>query len=152
MTDQPPWEWVDGDPVRSAQFALITGVFLGAASMLVVYFVLEALAVFQSLAVPVFNPLFGQALLWSVLGPELLFLYLFPRRFPVVGRLGISPVGLRLGFPLRTFSVAWESVERVGPDWVDVAPLLGTMRYRLTRPQSERLRHFLGGSSTGFRG
>jgi hypothetical protein len=82
-------------------------------------------------------------ILYSLLLPELVFLYLVPRRFPIVGRLGISPSGLRLVFPLRKETVPWRSVRRLGTDWVEISQTLGSQRYRLTSLQAERLTRFL---------
>ncbi|MCI4336727.1 MAG: hypothetical protein L3K17_05980 [Thermoplasmata archaeon] len=139
----PPCEWVEGDAVRAAQFGLITGALLGGLSCLLSISLFQAAGVWAGPPFGLLTPVWGPLFLWVILGPELVIIYYFPRRFPVIGRLGISPAGMRLAFPLASFNLPWTSVDRIGPDWIEVSPFIGSVRYRLTPYQSYRLRVFL---------
>lgn len=138
----PPWEWVDGDPVWSSRFAFITGVLMGGAGALLALTTLVLVGgVVVSVGLPI--PLVMQPLLiWAFVGPALLFMWLIPRRVPVLGRIGISPVGVRLVLPIRNLTVFWSSIRRIGPDWVDLSGAPAS-RYRLTPQQARRLTHFV---------
>ncbi len=138
MTDTAPWEWVEGDSIRSARFAMGVGLLLGAGTMLMAVAVLS-LANLLRLPTMVANIL---VLGW--LAVDLPFLYFVPRRHAVLPRVAISPQGLRLPLPLRTLTIPWRRVVAVGPDWVRVERYLGEERYRLTDRQAERLHRFLG--------
>lgn len=144
MPDGPPWEWVDGDAIRLARYSLIMGVLLGVASLLLLASVLNSLALAGVLSASPVPFWLMNVLTWCLLVPLFLFLYLFnPRRFPMVGRLGISPVGLRMVFPLYKVTVKWGAVNWVGPDWVEVnLGRWGSQRYRLTSDQVQRLARF----------
>ncbi|MCI4364981.1 MAG: hypothetical protein L3K10_02820 [Thermoplasmata archaeon] len=145
MVADPPWEWVEGDALRSSQFAFLMGGILGVGSVvtgLVVLTLLGSVGVLRQTLIPVWQ---ANLLLLGILGPELSCLYLFPRWFPVVASLGISPVGLRLrmGFVLHQYTVKWRSVRRIGPDWIQIGPGLGDQRFKLTKHQADRLARFL---------
>jgi hypothetical protein len=145
MPEEPPWEWVAGDPVRAAQFGLATGILIGGFGALLVVCLLALAGLLTSAP-----SLDAASPAWTILvlamaTANFLFLYLFPRRFPIIGRLGISPVGVRIVLPLRGTTFPWPQVRDVGPDWIEVSS--GTAlreRYRLTANQAERLSHFLG--------
>jgi hypothetical protein len=144
MPDLPPWEWVEGDVVRSTRYALIMGVVLGAVALLLVFVVLNGLFLAGMLAASPVPIWLLTVLNWCVLVPVFALLILFnPGRVPIVGRLGISPAGLRLVFPLFKVTVRWGAVRWVGPDWVEVSlGRWGSQRYRLTSDQIQRLARF----------
>lgn len=138
----PPWEWVDGDAVHATNFALAQGVGLGVSS---VGLALVTLAILANSGLMGLGALPGYVLESIAIGSLVLALGVqayYPGRFPVVGRLGISPRGLQLVLPLRTLTVGWNSVE-LGPDWVRVSPPWGGQRFRLTGQQIARLARFL---------
>jgi hypothetical protein len=142
--EEIPWEWVEGDPVRTGQYGFVIGIFTGVALSLAVVLALDLLSWVGHLLSPPPVPtwpliLVTQAILW----PEVFFLFYFPRHFPIIGRLGISPAGLRLILPRRQVNVPWDSVQGFGPDWVAVhTGTFNTERYRLTPHQAERLKLF----------
>jgi hypothetical protein len=139
----PPWEWVDGDTRRVAQFALGCGLVLG------VFGCLLGILLLSSLRIAVVGDPFGippvalQLLSWGFLIPELACFWYFPRKYPILLRLGISPVGLRIVLLLRTINVSWPALEEVGQDWIKVSQPLDHVRYQLTAHQMERLRRFI---------
>jgi hypothetical protein len=138
----PPWEWVDGDPVWSSRFTFITGLLMGGAAVLLV---LTTLFLFGEVTISIGSPIplvLQPLLIWAFTGPALLILWLLPRRVPVLGRIGISPVGVRLVLPVRNLTILWSSVRRIGPDWVDLSGAPAS-RYRLTPLQARRLTHFV---------
>lgn len=139
---EPPWEWVDGDPVWAARFGLLTGILLGAASCLVSVLLLNWFGMLGLVSFPSLPWWAPQVLLWSILGPEFVVFWFLPRRYPTIGRIGISPIGLRLVLPVRTVLIRWTAVRQIGPDWV-YFELLGGQRYRLTERQAARLTHFV---------
>jgi hypothetical protein len=128
----------------AAQFGLRTGVFLGASSALVALFTIDLLSTYDFVTFPTLPPLLLVGLLWALIGPELLVFYCLPRRFPIVGRRGLSPVGIRTVLPLRGHTVRWYDVRWVGPDSIGVCPYMGTQRCKLTELQAHRLCRFLG--------
>jgi hypothetical protein len=142
----PPVEWVDGDPVRSTQFAFATGAFFGAGLSLIALYtwvLLGWMGVAPAAAFPI-----GvlEVLVFGILAVELPFLYLFPRRYPVIARLGFSPSGVQLRVPLRTLRLRWDSLAWAGPILLDANVGLGTQRYRLTERQAARLAWFVRSS------
>jgi hypothetical protein len=143
MPAEPPWKWVEGDRVRAAQFRIFFGVLMGYSVLVVIVLTLEFLVTVGGWSGPTIPVWAGFALLlpWAA-G---LFLWAFGviwRRFPIVGRLGISPVGLRLMIPPRGLTVRWPAVLRVGPDFVDVIPGLRVVRFRLTTNQVQQISSF----------
>ena len=71
----------------------------------------------------------------------------FERRYPVVLRLGISPLGLRLKLPvpsIRPWNIAcrWTDRPVLGPDWIGIRVLGLVEKYRLTGVQAARLQKF----------
>lgn len=120
------------------------GVFLGAADVLLVVVAESILGFFGA----GWAPLIPFDLLWlapfAVLVPELIILSWFPRRFPAVGRVGISPLGLRLILPLRRETIVWPDVRGVGTDRIRLSIGAGTRTFRLTPRQGQRIAHFLG--------
>ncbi len=142
--DGPPWEWVEGDPVEVARYAMVVGVFLGVAlTLLAVLITAAAFAVASGTVVftpPYWLPFVG---LVPVFGVEYLLLNAWPRWRPIVARIGISPLGLRLAFPRREIRLGWDSELVVGSNWVQGRFFLRLCRYRLTSRQSERLRRFV---------
>jgi hypothetical protein len=147
MTSEPPWEWVDGDPVRVAHFELLRGMFIGAVSTMLVLWILIFVGVTASLPLISIGPAVSQIYLWSVLAAEGLFLilafYIVPRRIPIIGRLGISPIGLWFAPGFRGSMVLWDQVHGVGPDWVEISAGLGPQRFKLTATQEHRVLEFL---------
>lgn len=141
MPDEPPCEWVDGDPVRAGQYAYIVGAFTSITCVILAILLLNMLAQFgvgslpglpSSIVLPA-----SIACLWAML----LFVFLFPRATPVVARIGLSAKGLHIAAPFGSrFTRKWGSIERLGPDWVEVSWL---KRYRLTSQQAARLHQFL---------
>jgi hypothetical protein len=144
MSSKPPWEWVNGDPLRSMQFAFLAGITWGVTIALLAWF---EVALFSSV-----SPLHGtdfrlaQNLLYALLALSVVngvIGFYLPRRIPVIGSIGISPIGLRLKILIAGRTVYWGELKRIGPDWIDVSPGLGTQRYRLTQGQTQRIRSFL---------
>ena len=145
MSEEPPWEWVAGDPVRAGQFGLISGIFIGAFGALLVVYGLGIVAMVTGGPFPNVGAFGWASLVVALATANFLFLYLFPRRYPIVGRLGISPVGIRMVLLVRGTTLPWPQVRDVGPDWVDVSSGSALrQRYRLTPKQGERLNQFLG--------
>jgi hypothetical protein len=147
MANEPPWEWVDGDPVRVAHYELLRGMFIGAVSTMLILWILNFLGVTAGLPFVSIAPSLSPIYLGSVLGAEGIFLvlafYNVPSRIPIVGRRGISPIGLRFspGFPGST--VRWGQVHRVGSDWVEINVGLGPQRFKLTANQEQRVLQFI---------
>jgi len=141
----PPIEWVDGDMSRVAQFGIGIGIWFGILLTLLVLAVLSTLGV--SLNLPQAPILASLDSWWVVgaLGVWLSYYYGWPRLFPVVARIGISPRGLSLVVPLHSFAVPWDQVKEIGPGWVYVVPYLRTSgrRLRLTPHQYDRLVRFV---------
>lgn len=144
MPDEPLWEWADGDPVRAGQYVMLNNLVGGAIFAVALWALLTMGGLIGWVAFPT-----PQTSIWALLIPfALVALPLLPayfhRRFPVVRRLGISPVGVRLVMPPQGSTYyRWGEVTRLGPDWLEVHPLIGSERYRLTANQSQRLVHFL---------
>jgi hypothetical protein len=144
MPNDPPWEWVDGDSVRSSQFRVVFYVIRAgfAAFVFAAFFVLLA-----TWSVGTGFPLVAMTLL--AVGLPLLFAGLFvlfymARRYPVIDPLGISSKGVRLMLPNRGGMYYWGEVSRVGPDWIEVSPLgIIDTRYKLTTNQIQRVYRFL---------
>jgi hypothetical protein len=142
LENVPPWEWVDGDPVLARRFRWATvansAVSVGSLTLLV-------LGTYRLLAYsPTWSFVFSVIFLLSAVGLSLLAHV--PRWFPVVGRLGISPVGVRFeyGFRLRPLTWSWTEVKEVGPEWVTVSSnRILRYRFRLTTNQAQRVSHFL---------
>ena len=146
MENGPPWEWVDGDPVLSRRFRRI--MMADMAAMITLLALLILLVVLQGAGVQVHprssDPVYAGIVVLLPVGA--LFLPNLPRWFPVVRRLGISPLGVRLeaGFPERTSVWTWTEVKGIGPGWVALSKGgLIPQRFRLTAKQSERLSHFV---------
>lgn len=79
--EAPPTEWVDGDPVRPAQYALVVGLLVGATATL---FVLTTLAVFGWPGVTLLETTPSwefDLLMFAFVVAELGFLSLFPTRY-----------------------------------------------------------------------
>ena len=143
MPDEPPWEWVDGDWVLARRFrstmAASAAVGVGILGLLVLGLV----------GVVVYPPI------WPMVWPGFVFLYVVlnfvlidfvPRWFPVVARLGISPVGVRFqtGFLNRGSKFDWVKVHEIGTDCIAVSSgYIIRPRYRLTTNQAERLSRFM---------
>jgi hypothetical protein len=149
MPDEPPWEWVDGDSLQTALFRLLGGVlwgvgallaFVSTVSILGVAGVISGLVVSSGAVIPVISLVFTVGLLlWG----------LAPRWFPVTGRIGISPEGLRLALPLFKKTVIWPAVRWVGPDWVEVDRGHGSLHFKLTTHQVQRITGFVRPGGTG---
>ena len=141
---EPPWEWVEGDPIEAARYGMVLGLFLGAVLTLVA--VIVAVIVGEA-TFGTFLPAPPFWLIWVGEGLVVLVGCLlirgFPRWYPVVTRLGISPLGLRLALPRREIRFGWDGELAVGPDWVQGRFELGHPRFRLTARQSERLHRFV---------
>jgi hypothetical protein len=124
MADEPIWEWIDGDPDRTAQWSFASGMLGGAALTVWAVVFLKMLGFDGDISYAAHSVLFQDILLLVVAVPFMIFLNWFPRRFAVL-RLGISAVGLRLqvyrGLSVAgRFTVKWSLVAGVGPDWVEV--------------------------------
>jgi hypothetical protein len=138
---EPPWEWVDGDPISAVRFGfglgILVGIGFGLGAFLLANLASAYLAGWPAIST---NDLVPYVLL--LVAAQLLYQFGIPRRYPVVGRLAISPTGLKLVLPGRTATVAWTKV-RVGLDWVDAPHGLPSQRYKLTESQMDRLTRFL---------
>jgi len=145
MPDEPSWEWVDGDPVRAAQYGLIGGVFISIAAVFAAFTIMAILSFWGVTSYPSLSSLDVWLIVLPLLGAEFFFLLYVPRRFPVVARIGVSPLGLRLVtvFPIRGPVLNWTQVRAVGRDWIVVDMGFLTSRYRLTLTQAQRVRQFL---------
>ncbi len=142
MRDEPPWEWVEGDQSTASLFGVVTGVLLGVASVGFVATTISLLnlsGIWSGLVIPSWVT---PACLLPMVG-GVFFLILFPTRYPIVRRLGISPIGIRLEFPLRSSTVKWPAVRWIGPNYVDVKTGLGSGHIRLTANQVQRISHFV---------
>ncbi|MCI4352642.1 MAG: hypothetical protein L3K14_04560 [Thermoplasmata archaeon] len=143
MADAPPWEWVEGDPVRSRRYSFLSSMVIGTSLAFVAWAFLNYASLNGWLVFPVAPSVLWPLLFVLVFVPLPLILVYYARRFPVIRRLGISPVGLRLVIPPRGFTYRWGEVTRLGTDWLEVHPLLGSQRYRLTAYQAQRMIRFL---------
>jgi len=147
VADEPPWEWVDGDHVLARRFRWAAAACVGIGLVFVPLLLLDPAGMAANLSI--------SGALWSgvtsvYLLLNFLVLYYVPKRFPVMDRLGLSPVGVRLesGFVKRGLPFSWSEVREVGPDWIAVSKGSALrQRYRLTTIQAERLSHFLGPSN-----
>jgi hypothetical protein len=146
MANGPPWEWVDGDPVRASWYSLIGGVFLTVGSVCFAFVVLSLLG-FPDVTFGIrFWRLDSWIFVLPLLGFEYFFLLYIPRWIPVVARIGLSPIGVRLVtvIPIRSTTVDWTDVKSVGRDWIEVYTGFLTLRYSLTLNQAQQVRRFLG--------
>lgn len=137
-----PWEWVEGETAfarrRAILFPLLTAGTIGG--------YLYSLAI--SLGAPA-GPFRGYPRSEIPAGIALAFTFasvvvlwtLDPGRRPVISRLGLSTLGLRIRVPgMFEQTVPWDQVREVGPDLIEVpGPVWGTQRYRLNRLQATRL-------------
>jgi len=73
-----------------------------------------------------------------------MFLGLFPTQYPILRRVGISSVGLRLVFPLRAITVKWPTIQWIGPDYMDAQLGRTRLHVRLTPGQVQQISNFLG--------
>lgn len=144
MRSAPPWEWADGDPLRSSQFAFLTWAYIFGLLVFLVILLAEAFAPTGS------SGRSAESLVW-VMGAELVFIVsmglvriLFARWYPVIARLGISPLGLkfRMGGSMWTPLRRWGDQVIIGPNWVGIQLFGLTDRYRLTDYQIARVRGF----------
>lgn len=146
---EPSWEWVDGDPVRSARFSIFQGVLFASLTLTVFGAILNFLGLLTGdRATAFFDTIEAQVILLSTTGACLLLslaAYSMPKRVPVVRRLGISRMGLRMvmGLSRRGYKVWWGEVSRVGPDFLEVSRGLFPQRFKLTPYQQQRLVRFL---------
>lgn len=146
---EPSWEWVDGDPVHSAQFSVFQGALIASLSLTVFGAFLNFLGLLTGdRATALFDTAEAQVLLLSTTGASLLLSvvgYSIPKRVPVVRRLGISRMGLRMvmGLGRRGYKVWWGEVSRVGPDFLEITRGLFPQRIKLTPYQAQRLVQFL---------
>jgi hypothetical protein len=145
MPSEPPWEWVDGDTVRSVQYGVLYGVILGAALVIVVFTFISLFDPSGLFSVPfplLTTPLLELLFLFFLAG--LFALLLLPRRVPVIGRLGVSPIGVRVILPNGGHTYYWGEVSQIGPDWLDISSLgITSRRYKLTTAQIQRVVRFL---------
>ena len=140
---EPPWEWVSGDPVVLWRYGVATGVFWSALAVLGAILIPDAIGIGGWPTLPYFltSPAYPPLFIFALLGAEFAYLYYFsPARRTLVGQLGISPVGLRVQTPLRTYRVPWAKVGDIGLGGVYLA---GRGRFRLTERQMDRLVRFL---------
>jgi len=138
---EPPWEWVEGDRRSAALFAAVSAVLLGLFPAVILVGVLSTLNAFGTWTGLVL-PAWVEPLTFFPVLAALFFLILFPGRYPVVRRLGISGTGLRLDLPLRDMSVKWTQVRWVSPDGVKLETGAGVAHYRLTPVQASRIFRF----------
>ncbi|HTT35479.1 MAG TPA: hypothetical protein VMH78_06395 [Thermoplasmata archaeon] len=64
-------------------------------------------------------------------------------RYPVLGRIGISPIGLTIPGTFRNDTVPWPRVTWRDPVHLDVRGRRGALRITLTPEQAARVRGFL---------
>lgn len=150
MQENPPWEWVDGDPLRVAQYTFGQGIFLGITLSLAAIWSVVLASVLLGHPLVTLGPAASMDVFWvsfavieSVLVIQAFYLGYFARKFPIVGRLGISPLGVRLILPRREEWVGWPSLARVGIDSIEVRPYVLLQRFRLTPRQVARLDRFM---------
>ncbi|MFZ3355728.1 MAG: hypothetical protein WA549_03085 [Thermoplasmata archaeon] len=142
MPEEPPWEWVEGDRGHAALYGAITGVLLIIACAVFLTNIVSMLNLTRVWPVPALpNWLESTVLLALIVG--LFFSLLFPTRYPIVRRLGISPVGIRLVFPFYRRTVEWTAVKWVGPNYVDIRTWGGSQTVRLTPEQVRGISRFL---------
>jgi hypothetical protein len=144
VSDEPPWEWVDGDRPSAMLFDVAYEGYLAAAGFFLFVYGLDFFDMATQLsgpAIPVWEAFPVLPLVFASLGIPLILL---PRYVAILRRLGISPVGVRLKFPLRREFVPWPSVRSMGVDWITIERGSGYyVRYRLTENQARRLAHFV---------
>jgi hypothetical protein len=143
MPEEPPWEWVDGDRAGAVLFGVTYVYVLGVLLLFLFAFLLEILEMGGVVSGPAVPPWAASPLVLPPLIAAAGLVVFWPRLFAIVGRLGISPVGLRLVLPIRKVAVNWGAVRRVGVDWVTVETGRGYFRYKLTTNQAQRLNRFV---------
>ena len=144
MADEPPWEWVPGDPVRAGRYRWITAAGMG------VWPAILALAFLRPsdlIGAPAPTSDIWYGLAFACLAFTFVELVYLPKWFPVLDRIGISPLGVRFGFGFlkHEHTYVWRDVREVGPSWIAVSSGNSLrQRYRLTANQAHRLHYLLG--------
>lgn len=155
--DEPPWEWINGDAVYAGRYGFLRGVlFGGVIGLAAAYFVL--------LGANLFGPPSAGALLpesvavwWMpvLLGFEaalLLGLGWYQSHRPVVTRLGVSPIGVRIVLPAtlgqRGTVVSWWGVSVLGPQTIRLDRGWPWTTLRLTPAQMQRLTSYWSAPAT----
>ncbi|MGA8664672.1 MAG: hypothetical protein WB809_06390 [Thermoplasmata archaeon] len=111
MSDRPPWERVAGDRANGALFRWVSLLVL-CGVLFVGYIRPIQTGLGRSLILP--SGVVTALVLAMAFG--FFFELIFPTQFPTVLRLGISPTGIQVGFPLRLRTVKWSAVKWVGPN------------------------------------
>jgi hypothetical protein len=136
----PPFEWVDGDPIWAKRFTLIELASITCGALIPIIALLGSFGVLQGLPgyLVALASLAGSG---GILGAAIPGWWL-PRRRPVVRRLGISPVELRLEYSFRKMETPWNRVRWWDPFRIEVLQWAGSSRFLLTDSQAIRIRHF----------
>ncbi|MCI4353332.1 MAG: hypothetical protein L3K14_08155 [Thermoplasmata archaeon] len=151
-----PVEWVDGDLVRAREFTIVDLVSTA------IGILIPGILVWASYAGRLGAPasplgLAGLALLVAPLGAFLAGVAVsrIARSWPVVKRLGISPVEVRLEYSFRNLRTPWNRVRWGDPVRLEVLQWGGSAQFLLTDSQANRIRRFfqygqpLASSATG---
>jgi hypothetical protein len=139
--EAPPVEWVPGGLDLAPG---LIGAGISIAAITAVLFLLALVGIPLLVGPATFARFVVEFVLFLpffALGSALGFLY-FP---PSIPKLGISPLGVQLGFPLRTRSIPWTRIAFDGPFLIAFTPHFRVpVRYRLSSWQASRLAAFLG--------
>ena len=141
---EPPWEWVEGDPVRTGQHLVLAGLWVAGSGALAVLLGLDVLGIVGVLRFPLALQWVLTLLLlaWFFVGLRLL--NVFPMRYPGLSRIGFSPAGVRLLGPFGDTTIQWSAVRGVGSDWVEMyrPSAARSFRFKLTPDQAEGLSRY----------
>jgi hypothetical protein len=133
---------VEGDRSRAAQFLGFSIMMLAAASVLFVLTVISSLNLAGVWSGPTF-PIWAEPAVMLPMMLGVFALILYPTQYPVTRRIGISAVGVRLVFPLRSLTLKWPTIRWIGPNYLDASRGLAGLHVRLTPTQVERITRFL---------
>jgi hypothetical protein len=139
----PPIEWVAGDPIWARRFKLIELLSIAVCALIPILILQSAFVNISAGA----NYLDGLGVIAIFVVPACGALatipaWLLPRRRPVVRRLGISPLQLRVEYSFRNLDVAWQDVRWLDPFRIEISRKLGSMQFLLTNDQASRIRSF----------
>lgn len=139
----PPVEWVAGDPLWARRFSILEPVAFAAGISVPILFLLGTVIDLS----PGTTPLVGVWIFLTVAGPfggvlAPVAASWIPRRWPVIRRLGISPLELRLEYSFRKPSYPWSMVRWKDPRRIEISLSLGSVQFLLTEVQANRIRSF----------
>lgn len=143
------WHWESGDPVAASRYGVMVGIFLAAGAVFLAILLLDLVDLVRHPTAPRPPVDWLVVAIYPPLAVELLGGWYVPRRFAVVGRLGVSSAGIRLVLPVAGRTFRWSDVRGVGPYWIDLFDVVLTQRFRLTPNQAGCVAWCLGRPLSG---